>query len=206
MDYTAKMSSSISLNNQINSESAISNKSSSQQGVQYPNDNSSLPSSNHWQSNNISTIPTESTLIIDQNGDKIILDIIKKNKGGLEIMNGRSYDQLTEKEQRDVYAYYANTMFDFIIKYAKKKYQNISDISDNVIFRDIIGRGGVIKFGPFSNKNIKDLNVKDMIQLSGENHIKTDDSFLKLEYRDFREVYMNKIIYYLNSNNFLLTI
>ena len=88
----------------------------------------------------------------------------------------------------------------------RKKYQNISDILDNVIFRDIIGRGGVIKFGPFSNKNIKDLNVKDMIQLSGENHIKTDDSFLKLEYRDFREVYMNKIIYYLNSNNFLLTI
>ena len=203
MDYTAKnISSSNSLNNQMNCESAISNKSSSQQGVQYPNDNSSLPSSNHWQSNNISTIPTESTLIIDQNGDKIILDIIKKNKGGLEIMNGRSYDQLTEKEQRDVYAYYANTMFDFIIKYAKKKYQNISDISDNVIFRDIIGRGGVIKFGPFSNKNIKDLNVKDMIQLSGENHIKTDDSFLKLEYRDFREVYMNKIIYYLKSNNF----
>ena len=206
MDYTKNISSSNSLNNQMNCESAISNKSSSQQGVQYPNDNSSLPSSNHWQSNNISTIPTESSLIIDQNGDKIILDIIKKNKGGLEIMNGRSYDQLTEKEQRDVYAYYANTMFDFIIKYAKKKYQNISDISDNVIFRDIIGRGGVIKFGPFSNKNIKDLNVKDMIQLSGENHIKTDDSFLKLEYRDFREVYMNKIIYYLNSNNFLLTI
>ena len=203
MDYTAKMSSSISLNNQINSESAISNKSSSQQGVQYPNDNSSLPSSNHWQSNNISTIPTESTLIIDQNGDNIILeDIIKKYRGGLKIMNGRSYDQLTEKEQRDVYAYYANTMFDFIIKYAKKKYQNISDISDNVIFRAIIGRGGVIKFGPFSNKNIKDLNVKDMIQLSGENHIKTDDSFLKLEYRDFREVYMNKIKNYLKSNNF----
>ena len=202
MDYTKNISSSNSLNNQMNCESAISNKSSSQQGVQYPNDNSSLPSSNHWQSNNISTIPTESSLIIDQNGDKIILDIIKKNKGGLEIMNGRSYDQLTEKEQRDVYAYYANTMFDFIIKYAKKKYQNISDISDNVIFRDIIGRGGVIKFGPFSNKNIKDLNVKDMIQLSGENHIKTDDSFLKLEYRDFREVYMNKIKNYLKSNNF----
>ena len=203
MDYTEKISSSNSLNNQMNCESAISNKSSSQQGVQYPNDNSSLPSSNHWQSNNISTIPTESTLIIDQNGDNIILeDIIKKYRGGLKIMNGRSYDQLTEKEQRDVYAYYANTMFDFIIKYAKKKYQNISDISDNVIFRDIIGRGGVIKFGPFSNKNIKDLNVKDMIQLSGENHIKTDDSFLKLEYRDFREVYMNKIKNYLKSNNF----
>ena len=203
MDYTAKMSSSISLNNQINSESAISNKSSSQQGVQYPNDNSSLPSSNHWQSNNISTIPTESTLIIDQNGDNIILeDIIKKYRGGLKIMNGRSYDQLTEKEQRDVYAYYANTMLYFIIQYAKTKYPNISD----VLFRDFIGHGGVIKLGTFSNKNIKDLNVKDMIQLSGENHIKTDDSFLKLEYRDFREVYMNKIIYYLNSNNFLLTI
>ena len=202
MDYTKNISSSNSLNNQMNCESAISNKSSSQQGVQYPNDNSSLPSSNHWQSNNISTIPTESSLIIDQNGDKIILDIIKKNKGGLEIMNGRSYDQLTEKEQRDVYAYYANTMFDFIIKYAKKKYQNISDISDNVIFRDIIGRGGVIKFGPFSNKNIKDLNVKDIIQLSGKNHIKTDDPFLGLGYRDFREVYMNKIKNYLKSNNF----
>ena len=194
MDYTAKMSSSISLNNQINSESAISNKSSSQQGVQYPNDNSSLPSSNHWQSNNISTIPTESSLIIDQNGDKIILDIIKKNKGGLEIMNGRSYDQLTEKEQRDVYAYYANTMLYFIIQYAKTKYPNISD----VLFRDFIGHGGVIKLGTFSNKNIKDLNVKDIIQLSGKNHIKTDDSFLKLEFRDFREVYMNKIKYYLN--------
>ena len=207
MDYTKNISSSNSLNNQMNCESAISNKSSSQQGVQYPNDNFNLAPSNHWQSNNISTISTESSLIIDQNGDNIILeDIIKKYRGGLKIMNGRSYDQLTEKEQRDVYAYYANTMFDFIIKYAKKKYQNISDISDNVIFRDIIGRGGVIKFGPFSNKNIKDLNVKDMIQLSGENHIKTDDSFLKLEYRDFREVYMNKIIYYLNSNNFLLTI
>ena len=202
MDYTAKMSSSISLNNQINSESAISNKSSSQQGVQYPNDNSSLPSSNHWQSNNISTIPTESSSIIDQNGDNIILDIIKDNKEGLKIMNGRSYDQLTEKEQRDVYAYYANTMFDFIIKYDKKKYQNISDISDNVLFRDIIGPGGVIKFGPFSNKNIKDLNVKDIIQLSGKNHIKTDDPFLGLGYRDFREVYMNKIKNYLKSNNF----
>ena len=198
MDYTKNISSSNSLNNQINSESAISNKSSSQQGVQYPNDNSSLPSSNHWQSNNISTIPTESSLIIDQNGDKIILDIIKKNKGGLEIMNGRSYDQLTEKEQRDVYAYYANTMLYFIIQYAKTKYPNISD----VLFRDFIGHGGVIKLGTFSNKNIKDLNVKDMIQLSGENHIKTDDSFLKLEYRDFREVYMNKIKNYLKSNNF----
>ena len=198
MDYTAKMSSSISLNNQINSESAISNKSSSQQGVQYPNDNSSLPSSNHWQSNNISTIPTESSLIIDQNGDKIILDIIKKNKGGLEIMNGRSYDQLTEKEQRDVYAYYANTMLYFIIEYAKTKYPNISD----VLFTDFIGRGGVIKFGTFSNKNIKDLNVKDIIQLSGKNHIKTDDPFLGLGYRDFREVYMNKIKNYLKSNNF----
>ena len=198
MDYTSKMSSSISLNNQINSESSISNKSSSQQGVQYPNDNSSLPSSNHWQSNNISTIPTESSLIIDQNGDKIILDIIKKNKGGLEIMNGRSYDQLTEKEQRDVYAYYANTMLDFIIKYAKKKYPPISD----VIFRDFIGHGGVIKFGTFSNKNIKDLNVKDIIQLSGQNHIKKDDPFLGLGYRDFREVYMNKIKNYLKSNNF----
>ena len=198
MDYTAKMSSSISLNNQINSESAISNKSSSQQGVQYPNDNSSLPSSNHWQSNNISTIPTESSLIIDQNGDKIILDIIKKNKGGLEIMNGRSYDQLTEKEQRDVYAYYANTMLYFIIQYAKTKYPNISD----VLFRDFIGHGGVIKLGTFSNKNIKDLNVKDIIQLSGKNHIKKDDSFLGLGYRDFREVYMNKIKNYLKSNNF----
>ena len=197
-DYTAKMSSSISLNNQINSESAISNKSSSQQGVQYPNDNSSLPSSNHWQSNNISTIPTESSLIIDQNGDKIILDIIKKNKGGLEIMNGRSYDQLTEKEQRDVYAYYANTMLYFIIQYAKTKYPNISD----VLFRDFIGHGGVIKLGTFSNKNIKDLNVKDIIQLSGKNHIKTDDPFLGLGYRDFREVYMNKIKNYLKSNNF----
>ena len=198
MDYTAKMSSSISLNNQINSESAISNKSSSQQGVQYPNDNSSLPSSNHWQSNNISTIPTESSSIIDQNGDNIILDIIKKNKGGLEIMNGRSYDQLTEKEQRDVYAYYANTMLYFIIQYAKTKYPNISD----VLFRDFIGHGGVIKLGTFSNKNIKDLNVKDIIQLSGKNHIKKDDSFLGLGYRDFREVYMNKIKNYLKSNNF----
>ena len=196
MDYTEKISSSNSLNNQMNCESSIS---SSQQGVQYPNDNSSLPSSNHWQSNNISTIPTESSSIIDQNGDKIILeDILKKYRGGLEIMNGRSYDQLTEKEQRDVYAYYANTMLDFIIKYAKKKYPPISD----VIFRDFIGHGGVIKFGTFSNKNIKDLNVKDIIQLSGKNHIKTDDPFLKLKYRDFREVYMNKIIYYLKSNNF----
>ena len=137
MDHTAKMSSSISLNNQMNCESSISNKSSSQQGLQYPNDNSSLPSSNHWQSNNIPTISTESSLIIDQNGDNIILDIIKDYPEGLKIMNGRSYDQLTEKEKRYVDAYYANTMFDFIIKYAKKKYQNISDISDNVIFRDI---------------------------------------------------------------------
>ena len=198
IDYTEKISSSNSLNNQMNCESSISNKSSSQQGVQYPNDNSSLPSSNHWQSNNISTIPTESSSIIDQNGDNIILDIIKKNKGGLEIMNGRSYDQLTEKEQRDVYAYYANTMLYFIIEYAKTKYPNISD----VIFRDFIGHGGVIKFGTFSNKNIKDLNVKDIIQLSGKNHIKKDDSFLVSGYRDFREVYMNKIIYYLKSNNF----
>ena len=198
MDYTEKISSSNSLNNQMNCESSISNKSSSQQGVQYPNDNSSLPSSNHWQSNNISTIPTESSSIIDQNGDNIILDIIKKNKGGLEIMNGRSYDQLTEKEQRDVYAYYANTMLYFIIEYAKTKYPNISD----VIFRDFIGHGGVIKFGTFSNKNIKDLNVKDIIQLSGKNHIKKDDSFLGLGYRAFREVYMNKIKNYLNSNNF----
>ena len=199
MDHTAKMSSSISLNNQMNCESSISNKSSSQQGLQYPNDNSSLPSSNHWQSNNISTIPTESSSIIDQNGDKIILDIIKKNKGGLEIMNGRSYDQLTEKEQRDVYNCYANTMPYFIIEYAKIKYPNISD---DVFFRDIIGQNGRIKFGPFSNKNIKDLNVKDIIQLSGENHIKTDDPFLGLGYRDFREVYMNKIKNYLKSNNF----
>ena len=196
MDYTEKISSSNSLNNQMNCESSIS---SSQQGVQYPNDNFNLAPSNHWQSNNISTISTESSLIIDQNGDKIILeDILKKYRGGLEIMNGRSYDQLTEKEQRDVYAYYANTMLDFIIKYAKKKYPPISD----VIFRDFIGHGGVIKFGTFSNKNIKDLNVKDIIQLSGKNHIKTDDPFLKLKYRDFREVYMNKIIYYLKSNNF----
>ena len=188
-DYT-KISSSNGLNNQMNSSI-----SSSQQGVQYPNDNSSLPSSNHWQSNNISTISTESSLIIDQNGDKIILDIIKKNKGGLEIMNGRSYDQLTEKEQR---AYYANRMLDFIIEYAKTKYPNISD----VLFRDFIGHNGIIKLGPFSNKNIKDLNVKDIIQLSGKNHIKKDDSFLGLGYRDFREVYMNKIKNYLNSNNF----
>ena len=195
MDYTEKISSSNSLNNQMNCESSIS---SSQQGVQYPNDNSSLPSSNHWQSNNISTISTESSLIIDQNGDKIILDIIKKNKGGLEIMNGRSYDQLTEKEQRDVYAYYANTMLYFIIEYAKTKYPNISD----VLFRDFIGHNGIIKLGPFSNKNIKDLNVKDIIQLSGKNHIKKDDSFLVSGYRDFRGVYMNKIKNYLNSNNF----
>ena len=194
MDYTEKISSSNSLNNQMNCESSIS---SSQQGVQYPNDNFSLAPSNHWQSNNISTIPTESSSIIDQNGDKIILDIIKKNKGGLEIMNGRSYDQLTEKEQRDVYAYYANTMLYFIIEYAKTKYPNISD----VLFTDFIGRGGVIKFGTFSNKNIKDLNVKDIIQLSGQNHIKKDDPFLGLGYRDFREVYMKKIIYYLNYLN-----
>ena len=201
MDYTEKISSSNSLNNQMNCESAISNKSSSQQGVQYPNDNSSLPSSNHWQSNHISTIPTESSSIIDQNGDNIILeDIFKKYRGGLEIMNGRSYDQLTEKEQRDVYNCYANTMPYFIIEYAKIKYPNISD---DVFFRDIIGQNGRIKFGPFSNKNIKDLNVKDIIQLSGKNHhIKKDDSFLGLGYRDFREVYMNKIIYYLKSNNF----
>ena len=198
MDHTAKMSSSISLNNQINSESSISNKSSSQQGVQYPNDNSSLPSSNHWQSNNISTIPTESSSIIDQNGDNIILDIIKNYSEGLAIMNGRSYDQLTEKEKRDVYNCYANTMLYFIIQYAKTKYPNISD----VLFRDFIGHGGVIKLGTFSNKNIKDLNVKDIIQLSGKNHIKKDDSFLVSGYRDFREVYMNKIKNYLNSNNF----
>ena len=203
MDFTEKIISSNSLNNQINCEPSIGDGGPSQQGIQYPNDNFSLATSNHCQSNNISTISTESSLIIDQNGDNIILeDIIKKYRGGLKIMNGRSYDQLTEKEQRDVYAYYANTMFDFIIKYAKKKYQNISDISDNVIFRDIIGRGGVIKFGPFSNKNIKDLNVKDIIQLSGKNHIKTDDSFLGSGYRDFRGVYMNKIKNYLNSNNF----
>ena len=189
-DYT-KISSSNGLNNQMNSSI-----SSSQQGVQYPNDNSSLPSSNHWQSNNISTIPTESSSIIDQNGDNIILDIIKKE--GLKIMNGRSYAQLTEKEKRDVYNFYANTMLYFIIQYAKTKYPNISD----VLFRDFIGHGGVIKLGTFSNKNIKDLNVKDIIQLSGKNHIKKDDSFLGLGYRDFREVYMNKIIYYLNSINF----
>ena len=195
MDYTEKISSSNSLNNQMNCESSIS---SSQQGVQYPNDNFNLAPSNHWQSNNISTISTESSLIIDQNGDKIILDIIKKNKGGLEIMNGRSYDQLTEKEQRDVYAYYANTMLYFIIEYAKTKYPNISD----VLFRDFIGHNGIIKLGPFSNKNIKDLNVKDIIQLSGKNHIKKDDSFLVSGYRDFRGVYMNKIKNYLNSNNF----
>ena len=200
MDYTAKMSSSISLNNQMNCESSISNKSSSQQGVQYPNDNFSLAPSNHWQSNNISTISTESSLIIDQNGDKIILeDILKKYRGGLEIMNGRSYDQLTEKEQRYVYNCYVNTMLYFIIQYAKTKYPNISD----VLFRDFIGHGGVIKLGTFSNKNIKDLNVKDIIQLSGKNHhIKKDDSFLGLGYRDFREVYMNKIKNYLKSNNF----
>ena len=198
MDYTSKIISSNSLNNQINRELSTSNGGSSQQGVQYPNDNFGLAPSNHWQSNNISTIPTESSSIIDQNGDNIILDIIKKNKGGLEIMNGRSYDQLTEKEQRDVYAYYANTMLYFIIEYAKTKYPNISD----VIFRDFIGHGGVIKFGTFSNKNIKDLNVKDIIQLSGKNHIKTDDSFLGSGYRDFRGVYMNKIKNYLNSNNF----
>ena len=191
-DYT-KISSSNGLNNQMNSSI-----SSSQQGVQYPNDNSSLPSSNHWQSNNISTIPTESSSIIDQNGDNIILYIIKNYSEGLAIMNGRSYDQLTEKEQGDVYAYYANTMLYFIIEYAKTKYPNISD----VIFRDFIGHGGVIKFGTFSNKNIKDLNVKDIIQLSGKNHIKTDDSFLGSGYRDFRGVYMNKIKNYLNSNNF----
>ena len=195
MDYTEKISSSNSLNNQMNCESSIS---SSQQGVQYPNDNFNLAPSNHWQSNNISTISTESSLIIDQNGDKIILDIIKKNKGGLEIMNGRSYDQLTEKEQRDVYAYYANTMLYFIIEYAKTKYPNISD----VLFRDFIDHNGIIKLGTFSNKNIKDLNVKDIIQLSGKNHIKKDDSFLGLGYRDFREVYMNKIKNYLKSNNF----
>ena len=195
MDFTEKISSSNSLNNQMNRELSTSNGGSSQQGVQYPNDNFSLAPSNHWQSNNISTISTESSLIIDQNGDKIILDIIKDN---LKIMNGRSFNQLTEKEQRDVYAYYANTMLSFIIKYAKTKYPNISD----VLFRDFIGHGGVIKLGTFSNKNIKDLNVKDIIQLSGKNHIKKDDSFLGLGYRDFREVYMKKIIYYLNSINF----
>ena len=195
MDFTEKISSSNSLNNQMNRELSTSNGGSSQQGVQYPNDNFSLAPSNHWQSNNISTISTESSLIIDQNGDKIILDIIKDN---LKIMNGRSFNQLTEKEQRDVYAYYANTMLSFIIKYAKTKYPNISD----VLFGDFIGHGGVIKLGTFSNKNIKDLNVKDIIQLSGKNHIKKDDSFLGLGYRDFREVYMKKIIYYLNSINF----
>ena len=180
-DYT-KISSSNGLNNQMNSSI-----SSSQQGVQYPNDNSSLPSSNHWQSNNISTISTESSLIIDQNGDEII------KKYSLKIMNGRSFNQLTEKEQRDVYADYENAMLSFIIDYAKTKYPNISD----VLFRDIIDHG-IIKLGTFSNKNIKDLNVKDIIQLDGRNHIKTDDSFLGLGYRDFREVYMNKIKYYLN--------
>ena len=195
MDFTEKISSSNSLNNQMNRELSTSNGGSSQQGVQYPNDNFSLAPSNHWQSNNISTISTESSLIIDQNGDKIILDIIKDN---LKIMNGRSFNQLTEKEQRDVYAYYANTMLDFIIKYAKTKYPNISD----VLFGDFIGHGGVIKLGTFSNKNIKDLNVKDIIQLSGKNHIKKDDSFLVSGYRDFRGVYMNKIKNYLNSNNF----
>ena len=196
MDFTEKIISSNSLNNQINRELSTSNGGSSQQGVQYPNDNFGLAPSNHWQSNNISTIPTESSSIIDQNGDNIILDIIKKE--GLKIMNGRSYAQLTEKEKRDVYNCYANTMLYFIIQYAKTKYPNISD----VLFRDFIGHGGVIKLGTFSNKNIKDLNVKDIIQLSGKNHIKKDDSFLGLGYRDFREVYMNKIIYYLNSINF----
>ena len=44
MDYTEKISSSNSLNNQMNCESSIS---SSQQGVQYPNDNFSLAPSNH---------------------------------------------------------------------------------------------------------------------------------------------------------------
>ena len=198
MDFTKKISSSNSLNNQINRELSTSNGGSSQQWVQYPNDNFSLAPSNHWQSNNISTIPTESSSIIDQNGDNIILDIIKDNKEGLKIMNGRSYDQLTEKEKRDVRDCYANTTFLFIIEYAKTKYPNISD----VLFTDFIGRGGVIKFGTFSNKNIKDLNVKDIIQLSGKNHIKTDDPFLGLGYRDFREVYMNKIKNYLKSNNF----
>ena len=198
MDFTKKISSSNSLNNQINREPSTSNGGSSQQGVQYPNDNFSLAPSNHWQSNNISTIPTESSSIIDQNGDKIILDIIKNYSEGLEIMNGRSYAQLTEKEKRDVYDCYANTMLLFIIEYAKTKYPNISD----VLFRDFIDHNGIIKVGTFSNKNIKDLNVKDIIQLSGKNHIKKDDSFLGLGYRDFREVYMNKIIYYLNSINF----
>ena len=143
MDFTEKISSSNSLNNQINREPSTSNGGSSPQGVHYPNDNFSLAPSNHWQSNNISTIPTESSSIIDQNGDNIILDIIKNYSEGLEIMNGRSYDQLTDKEQRYVYAYYANTMLYFIIEYAKTKYPNISD----VLFRDFIDHNGIIKVG-----------------------------------------------------------
>lgn len=154
-------------------------------------------SSNNSQSNgNISMASTESSVIIDQNGDNIILDIINKNsKEALKVMNGRSYQKLTEKEQEEIYSIYANTILRFIIDYAKTKYSNISDVP----FRDFTDHKGNITKGKHINKNIKDLKVKEIIQLSWINHIKKDDSFLNLEYRDFRDVYMKKIIAYLSS-------
>lgn len=197
MDYTKQIGSSISLNSEIGHGSTTSNNSTSQQAIQYPNNHSSMnSSSNNSQSNgNISMASTESSVIIDQNGESKILDIIENNPKASKIMNGRSYLQLTEKEQKEIYSIYANTILHFIIDYAKTKYSNISDVP----FRDFIDHNGNITKGKHINKNIKDLKVKEIIQLSGINHIKKDDSFLNLEYRDFREVYMNKIKAYLST-------
>ena len=117
MDYTKQIGSSISLNSEIGHGSTTSNNSTSQQAIQYPNNHSSVnSSSNNYQSNdNISMASTESSLIIDQNGDNKILDIIKNNLKASVIMNGRSFLQLTEKEQKEIYSIYANTILHFIL-------------------------------------------------------------------------------------------
>lgn len=127
MDDTKQIGSSISLNSEIGHGSTTSNNSTSQQAIQYPNNHSSMnSSSNNSQSNgNISMASTESSVIIDQNGDNIILDIIldiiNKNSTASKIMNGRSYQKLTEEEKEEIDSIYANTTLRFIIDYAKTK-------------------------------------------------------------------------------------
>lgn len=104
---------------------------------------------------------TESSVIIDQNGESKILDIIDNNLKASKIMNGRSFLQLTEKEQKEIYSIYANTILHFIIDYAKTKYSNISDVP----FRDFIDHNGNITKGKHINKNIKDLKVFNYLGL-----------------------------------------
>ena len=195
LNYTKQISNSKSLGKSIGTNS-ITN-SSSEQGIQYIGSNNSVEmnhSNTQQNGNNLSTMSTEDSIIIEPQG---FIRIIQQEKYAVEIMKGRNYNNLTKDEKTTVCNDFQNKALPFIIDYAKNKYLGIRD----VYFADHIDKDGKVKSGPYKDKDIKELTVKECIQLSGKNRIQIDDNFLNLSYGEFKKLYWNKVKEYLTTNN-----